>query len=87
MWQLTIATVLKQKEQRWGPSDHFPWNGDAQSLQAILSIEGANKKQASENNKRIAFETREKDIEFLCINQLTVWAVQEILKILLQDNI
>lgn len=23
-WHITAASVLKQKEQRWGASDHFP---------------------------------------------------------------
>jgi len=54
-----------------------PWNGDAQSLQAILSMEGANKKKASEKNTTIAFETRKKEIAFLCINSLTVYGCKK----------
>ena len=50
-----------------------PWNGVAQSLQAILSMEGAIKKKASEKNTSTAFETLKKEIASLCINSLTVY--------------
>jgi hypothetical protein len=40
-------------------------------------MEGANKKKASEKNTTIAFETRKKEIAFLCINSLTVYGCKK----------
>jgi len=64
--------VLEQKEQRC-VEESPSWNGVAQSLQAILSMEGAIKKKTSERNTSTAFETLKKDIASLCINSLTVY--------------